>query len=210
MDYAESHGSLIISSAGNRLTSASTKDGRRFPAAYSQVVGVTAVDIDLNITDDSVHGTQVDIAAPGAYVASTVPGGVDCLYATDAASTSFATAYVSGAAALIASQYPNETPAQWRQRLLVSANRPNSDQRDNNIGWGLVDPQTALNIAETSMKPLVLHKIQDPDTNFKRFVEAASIAVSCAYMVAWLVRTARKTARKNTSQSVSTNEHSFN
>lgn len=230
VDYAESHGSLIISSAGNRLTSASTKDGRRFPAAYSQVVGVTAVDTDLNITDDSVHGTQVDIATPGAYVASTVPGGVDCLYATDAASTSFATAYVSGAAALIASQYPNETPAQWRQRLLVSANRPNSDQRDNNIGWGLVDPQTALNIAlsdslrgptstggmhaqnnaETSMKPLVLHKIQDPDTNFKRFVEAASIAVSCAYMVAWLVRTARKTARKNTSQSISTNEHSFN
>lgn len=230
VDYAESHGSLIISSAGNRLTSASTKDGRRFPAAYSQVVGVTAVDTDLNITDDSVHGTQVDIAAPGAYVASTVPGGVDCLYATDAASTSFATAYVSGAAALIASQYPNETPAQWRQRLLVSANRPNSDQRDNNIGWGLVDPQTALNIAlsdslrgptstggmhaqnnaETSMKPLVLHKIQDPDTNFKRFVEAASIAVFCAYMVAWLVRTARKTARKNTSQSISTNEHSFN
>ena len=31
VDYAESHGSLIISSAGNRLTSASTKDGRRFP-----------------------------------------------------------------------------------------------------------------------------------------------------------------------------------
>ena len=88
VDYAESHRRLIISSAGNRLTSASTKDGRRFPAAYSQVVGVTAVDIDLNITDDSVHGTQVDIAAPGAYVASTVPGGVDCLYATDAASTS--------------------------------------------------------------------------------------------------------------------------
>ena len=27
VDYAESHGSLIISSAGNRLTSASTKDG---------------------------------------------------------------------------------------------------------------------------------------------------------------------------------------
>ena len=77
VDYAESHGSLIISSAGNRLTSASTKDGRRFPAAYSQVVGVTAVDTDLNITDDSVHGTQVDIAAPGAYVASTVPGGVE-------------------------------------------------------------------------------------------------------------------------------------
>ena len=46
VDYAESHGSLIISSAGNRLTSASTKDGRRFPAAYSQVVGVTAVDTD--------------------------------------------------------------------------------------------------------------------------------------------------------------------
>mgnify|MGYP002225329117 CR=1 FL=1 len=98
------------------------------------------MDIDLNITDDSVHGTQVDIAAPGAYVASTVPGGVDCLYATDAASTSFATAYVSRRAALIASQYPNETPAQWRQRLLVSANRPNSDQRDNNIGWGTGGP----------------------------------------------------------------------
>lgn len=56
VSYAETHGSLIIASAGNRLTSASTKDGERYPAAYPEVIGVTALNTDLQPTDDSVHG----------------------------------------------------------------------------------------------------------------------------------------------------------
>ena len=46
VQYAESHGSLIVASAGNRLTSTSTKDGARYPAAYGEVVGVTGKDAD--------------------------------------------------------------------------------------------------------------------------------------------------------------------
>ena len=214
--YAESNGSLIVASAGNRLTSASTKDGLRYPAAYDEVVGVTAVDAELNATEDSVHGSQVDISAPGMMTASTIPGGVDCVFATDVSSTSFATAYASAEAALIASRYPNETPAQWRQRMLVSANRVNSDQRDDKYGWGIMDPQSALALslsdglrgpkldgttatqhkAGAPDKPLVLHAQHDPDADTKLFAGIISIVVLCICATAWLLARYRHEANQ--------------
>ncbi|WP_137657212.1 type VII secretion protein EccB [Bifidobacterium moukalabense] len=212
VQYAESHGSLIVASAGNRLTSTSTKDGERYPAAYGEVIGVTALNTELNITDDSVHGDQVDIAAPGMMTASTIPGGVDCAFATDTSSTSFATAYVSAEAALIAARYPNETPAQWRQRILVSANRSNSDQRDSTVGWGIMDPQSALALSlsdnlrgpqlngeaaarhgtATASKPLVLHGQHDSDAAMKILAGAATVTVLCICAVAWLLALRRR------------------
>ncbi|WP_281775173.1 type VII secretion protein EccB [Bifidobacterium ruminantium] len=223
--YAESNGSLIVASAGNRLTSTSTKDGLRYPAAYDGVVGVTAVDVELNATEDSVHGSQVDIAAPGMMTASTIPGGVDCVFATDVSSTSFATAYASAEAALIASRYPDETPAQWRQRMFVSANRARSDQRDDKYGWGVMDPQSALALslsddlrgpkldgttamqhrAGVSGKPLVLHAQHDPDANVKLFAGIISIVVLCVCATAWLLaRYRRETNQKKTGGRFST------
>ncbi len=216
VQYAEAHGSLIVASAGNRLTSTSTKDGARYPAAYSEVIGVTAFDTDLNVTEDSVHGDQVDVAAPGMMAASTIPGGVDCVFASDSSSTSFATAYVSAEAALIAARYPNETPAQWRQRILVSANRPNSDQRDTIIGWGLIDPQNALTLSlsdtlrgpqlngETttwhgvtqSDKPLVLRRLHDSDATMKAIAGVITVTVLCICVISWLLAMRRDTAKK--------------
>lgn len=217
VQYAESHGSLIVASAGNRLTSTSTKDGARYPAAYGEVVGVTALNTDLNVTEDSVHGDQVDVAAPGMMTASTIPGGVDCVFATDASSTSFATAYVSAEAALIAARYPSETPAQWRQRILVSANRPHSDQRNTTIGWGIMDPQNALALSlsdtlrgprlngeaamrhggtASSDKPLILHRRHDSDATMKIIAGVTTVTVLCMCATSWLLAMRRRTAKK--------------
>ncbi|MBW3081114.1 S8 family serine peptidase [Bifidobacterium sp. 79T10] len=201
VSYAESHGSLIVASAGNRLTSSTTKDGERYPAAYPEVVGVTALDTTLNPTNDSVHGDQVDVAAPGADVATTVPGGLDCVFATDAASSSFATAYVSGEAALIASAHPDETPEQWRQRILTTANRTNPDQRDDQTGWGVMDPLNAIDVtlsphlrgpagggrhASTAQDPIVLHPVKDANAQVKRIVAITAIGLAALWGVAFL------------------------
>jgi subtilisin family serine protease len=68
----------------------------------------------------------------------------DCLYASTAPSTSFATGYASAAAALVAQAHPGEGPAGWRYRLEASASRAHPDGRDDRNGWGLIQPYEAI------------------------------------------------------------------
>lgn len=142
--YAQSKGSLVVASAGNRNTSSSTRDGLRYPAAWPDVLGVGAADMSFHTSADSIEGPQVDIIAPGMAVTSTIPKGVDCMFSADAASTSYATAYASGVAALVAQRHPDESAAQWLQRIEASGNRPDPDARDNARGWGMLNPYGAI------------------------------------------------------------------
>ncbi len=144
--YAESRGVLIVASAGNRQTASDTTAGLRYPAAYPEVLGVSAADMALHVTDDSLHGPQVDVVAPGMNIASTIPDGVDCVFAQDAPASSYATAFVSAQAALIAQAHPDETPAQWRQRIRATANRSHPDKRSDMEGWGVVDPLNSITV----------------------------------------------------------------
>ncbi|WP_162616324.1 S8 family serine peptidase [Xylanimonas allomyrinae] len=144
--YAHDHGMLIVASAGNRASSESETDGPRYPAAYPGVLAVAALDADGRPADQSIHGPHVDIAAPGAQVVTTTTGGIDCIYATDSAESSFATAYVSGAAALVAAAHPQESPDQWAYRLTATAARARLDSRDDQAGWGTVQPFAALTL----------------------------------------------------------------
>ena len=66
----DKRGVLSIAAAGN--------DGntrKSYPASYASVVSVAAVDSALNIADFSQQNDQVQLAAPGAAVRSTVPMG---------------------------------------------------------------------------------------------------------------------------------------
>ena len=144
--YAESLGSLVVASAGNRATTTETADGPRYPAAYPGALAVSATDASGVVTDDSIHGDHVEVAAPGSDVLTTATGAGDCLYAQEAPSTSYATAYVSAAAALVAAAHPDETPAQWKYRLMATAVRSDPDARDDRAGWGIVQPFDAVNL----------------------------------------------------------------
>ncbi|MCC6623382.1 MAG: S8 family serine peptidase [Deltaproteobacteria bacterium] len=65
---AEANGVLSIAAAGN--------DGNTrmsYPASYSSVVSVAAIDKDKNLADFSQRNAQVELAAPGVAVGSTVP-----------------------------------------------------------------------------------------------------------------------------------------
>ena len=144
--YAEARGSLVVASAGNRVTAIDKTDGPRYPAAYPGALAVSAADSRGIVTDDSIHGAHVEIAAPGSQILTTARGAGDCLYAAEAPTTSFATAYVSAAAALVASAHPEESPAEWKYRLMATGVRNNPDLRDDAAGWGIVQPFDAINL----------------------------------------------------------------
>jgi membrane-anchored mycosin MYCP len=144
--YAASMGSLVVASAGNRATSPDPTDGPRYPAAYPGALAVSATDTSGVVTDASIHGPHVEIAAPGSNILTTATGAGDCLYAAEEPNSSFATAYVSAAAALVAAAHPEETPAQWKYRLMATGVRNNPDARDDNAGWGIVQPFDAINL----------------------------------------------------------------
>lgn len=142
--YATANGSLVVASAGNAATTDDKSNTPRYPAAYAGALAVTATNEAGVGTDDSIHGPHVEVAAPGAQVLTTATGGGDCLYGSDAPSTSFATAYASAAAALVVQAYPRETPAEWEYRLTASAVRADPDHRDDLVGWGVIQPFDAI------------------------------------------------------------------
>ena len=147
---AASRGSLVISSAGNRATAADKTDGERYPAGYAGALGVAASNDQGVVTDDSIHGPQVGVVAPGQNVLTSATGAGDCLYAGDTPSTSFATAYVSAAAALLVQAHPTESPAQWAYRLEATAVRSDPDHRDSRAGWGIIQPSEAITLVPSA------------------------------------------------------------
>jgi len=153
VESATEGGALVVASAGNRKTTNQTDDSPRYPAAYPEALAVTAVDDHDQATEASIHGAHVDVAAPGTNVLTTFHADGDCLLAQKDASSSFATAYVSAAAALVAERFPSETPAQWAYRLEVTASRPIVGKRDNRVGWGVIRPYDALAFVDDGTAP---------------------------------------------------------
>lgn len=148
VSHAADRGSLVVSTAGNRDSSFSVEesesDGRRYPAGFPGVIGVAATGVTGVVTESSIHGPHVSVSAPGQFVATSSNLGMDCVYSDDAPATSYAAAYVSAAAALVASAHPDENPAQWTYRLEATAVRPDPDRRDDWAGWGVVQPYDAI------------------------------------------------------------------
>ncbi|MYU53312.1 MULTISPECIES: type VII secretion-associated serine protease mycosin [Streptomyces] len=134
---------LIVASAGNG--GASGEEKNMYPAAfkeYSNVLAVAASDRNNERAAFSQPGSFVDIAAPGVDMVSTVPGGGNCVDQ----GTSFAAPYAAGAAALLIAKHRADawTPEQVIWHLEQTAERVRKN-RDDNIGWGVVDPVAALN-----------------------------------------------------------------
>ncbi|MDR2373773.1 MAG: type VII secretion protein EccB [Bifidobacteriaceae bacterium] len=153
---AQAAGALVVAAAGNVQDAGGTAnppwygpDGSvyqvRYPAAYDAVVGVAAASTETGLVGaGALHGPQVDISAPGTNIVSTYLNGGDCGINGDEPSSSFATGYVSGAAALLAELYPDAGPEYWAYRLTATALRPRADSSDQLAGWGLLQVHDAL------------------------------------------------------------------
>ncbi|MGY0491380.1 type VII secretion-associated serine protease mycosin [Streptomyces sp. WG-D5] len=139
VNRAEAKGILIVASAGN--SGASGKPVDTYPAALpnTNVLSVAASDRNNERAPFSTPNKHVDIAAPGVDMVSTVPQGGQCVDQ----GTSFSAPYVAGVAALLKQKHPKWTPEQIIWHLEDTASRSHA-YRDNNIGWGVVDPVAAI------------------------------------------------------------------
>jgi membrane-anchored mycosin MYCP len=123
------------------------------PAWFSDyVLTVGAVDSSGSpLTDLSVAGPWVSLAAPGTDVVSLSPRDDGLINAVEGrdnamvapAGTSFSAAIVSGVAALVRAKYPQLTAHQVINRMLSTARAP-ARGVDNQVGHGIVDPYAAL------------------------------------------------------------------
>lgn len=123
------------------------------PARWSeQVLAVGAVDPRGTPVPFSIRGPWVGVAAPGTDIVSLDPrpGGTGLVNRQQTADglspytgTSFATAYVSGLAALLRERFPEAGPDEIVHRIRSTAHAPQSG-RDEMIGSGVIDPVAAL------------------------------------------------------------------
>jgi len=123
------------------------------PSWFSDyVLSVGAVDAaGAPMDKSSVAGPWVSIAAPGTDVVGLSPRDDSLINAIDGpdntllvpSGTSFATAIVSGVAALVRAKYPQLSSHQIINRLIHTARAP-ARGVDNQVGYGVIDPVAAL------------------------------------------------------------------
>lgn len=147
MDYAYANGLLIIAAAGNKDTSS-----KLYPAAYDEVIAVTATTSSDNKASFSNYGDWVELAAPGASIYSTIPGGS---YG-DKSGTSMACPHVAGVAALIWSRFPNVTRDWVRAQLRYTSDDLGATGFDQYYGYGRVNARRAVEEAPPSVDLLIL------------------------------------------------------
>ena len=124
------NGAVIVAAAGN--------DGDatlNYPAAYAEVVSVAATDSSDARASFSNANADVEIAAPGVNVLSTVRGGG---YAT-LSGTSMATPHVSAVAGVLRQLFPSDSAAAIRNRLDAAVNDLGPAGRDTSFGFGRVN-----------------------------------------------------------------------
>jgi len=136
MKNAHAKGVVLIAAAGNL----GPKSPPLFPAADPHVIAVTATDENDRLFGQANQGPHVAVAAPGVDI--TVPAPDDSYQITTG--TSVAAAHVSGVAALLIERHPSVDAATILEVLTSSAKKLGPKSRDDQFGWGLVDPSSAL------------------------------------------------------------------
>ena len=146
---ATNAGVLIVAAAGNDGTSDPS-----YPAAFPEVLSVSAVGPDGKLASYSSFGSTIDIAAPGGdFADGDATFGVLSLiwdfkmgrpaYAF-ADGTSMATPHVTGVAALLLAQNPTLSPSDLKSRLTSYAVDAGTPGKDDKYGAGIVNARNSL------------------------------------------------------------------
>lgn len=153
---ANNAGVVTVAAAGNSGGAVS------YPAAYPEVISVSATDVANSVPYWSSRGPEVDLAAPGVSIYSTYKGNK---YAT-MSGTSMASPHVAGAAVLVLksaldtafdelgnciAEYDADcsgvwSPAEIQHKLEASAVDLGAPGQDDLYGYGLVNANAAFSL----------------------------------------------------------------
>ena len=139
-------GLIIVAAAGNSATELPS-----YPAAYTNVISVSATLTDDSLASYSNYGATVDLAAPGSKIKSTLAeynANEQKIKASYASSngTSMAAPHVAGVASLMKSVYPDMSPSDF-DAILVSGKITidlGDPGRDDLFGVGRIDAAKAV------------------------------------------------------------------
>lgn len=136
--YAYDRDVVIVAATGNDNT-----ERPGYPAAYPEVLSVSATDYNLNRASFSNYGDYIDVMAPGESIASTYP---DNQYAA-LSGTSMASPHVAALAGLIRSINPELNNKEVMEIIRNNVIDLGDSGRDKYYGYGQVDVYAALEAA---------------------------------------------------------------
>jgi type VII secretion-associated serine protease mycosin len=140
LDYAFAKDVVVVACTGNITPPAPTQVW--YPAREPGVLAVAGLAHgagDAPLWTSSITGRQTVLAAPAADLLGARPGGYWRVQGT-----SFAAPLVSATAALVRSMFPRMSAANVVNRLIATARDLGSAGRDDEYGFGAVDPVGAL------------------------------------------------------------------
>ncbi|MEU1128019.1 type VII secretion-associated serine protease mycosin [Streptomyces sp. NPDC005899] len=159
VQYALGKGVSVVASAGN---SGDKGDRVSYPAAYPGVIAVAAVDKYGTHAAFSTRRWYATVSAPGVDIVVANP---DRHYYIEWG-TSAASAFVSGAVALVRAARPGLSPAQIKTLLADTARNAPAGGRDDARGYGLVDPAAAIE-AGAKLRPDGLTAASGPAAGYR-------------------------------------------
>lgn len=158
IDHALSMGAVVVAASGNEY-----RNSVGYPAAYSDVIAVGAVQYDGSVAPYSNGGSQLDVVAPGGNTGVDQNGdgyadGVlqETLSGESMAyrffdGTSMATPHVAGIAGLLLER--GAAPGEVEEILASTAIDLEGAGHSTRSGWGLVDVMAALEAVDGSSSP---------------------------------------------------------
>lgn len=135
IQYAYNKGVVIVAASGNDNT-----ERPGYPAAYPEVLAVSATDPGSGKAEYSNYGDYIDVVAPGTSIASTYPGS---RYAA-LSGTSMASPHVAALASLVRAANPQLSNAEVVDLLCRTSVDLGDKGKDKYFGYGQIDVRRAL------------------------------------------------------------------
>lgn len=142
--YARDRNVLLIAASGNGQADGNAPN---YPAAYPDVLAVSATTANDMVTGFSTTGGFVDIAAPGVGLWSTLWTPYEGDTYGPANGTSASCPHVAGAAALVLSLRPDLSASQLAEILQASADDQGLPGKDPEYGYGRLNVFRAVQMA---------------------------------------------------------------